>query len=156
MTTRPVSAPRRQAIPVVEAALDRAIHEVVEILLRQQDPAGFWVHELEADATITSEYLLLRRWLGIADPAIEAKAIRHLKAIQLTDGGWPIYHNGPANLSATVKAYFALKMAGVTPENPEMRRARQTVLELGGITKVNVFTRILLALFGEFDWRGVP
>jgi squalene-hopene/tetraprenyl-beta-curcumene cyclase len=142
--------------PEGEAALDRAIHEVVEILLRQQDPAGFWVHELEADATITSEYLLLRRWLGIADPATEAKAVRHLQAIQLPEGGWPIYHHGPANISATVKAYFALKMAGVSPEAPEMRRARQTVLELGGITKVNVFTRILLALFGEFDWRGVP
>jgi len=140
----------------MEAALEGAIHEVVEILLRQQDPAGFWVHELEADATITSEYLLLRRWLGIADPAAEAKAVRHLQGIQLPDGGWPIYHNGPANLSASVKAYFALKMAGVSPEAPEMRRARQAVRELGGITKVNVFTRILLALFGEFDWRGVP
>jgi squalene-hopene/tetraprenyl-beta-curcumene cyclase len=129
---------------------------VVESLLSQQDPAGYWVAELEADATITSEYLLLRRWLGIADPELEAKAVRHLQGIQLADGGWPIYHNGPADLSATVKAYFALKLAGVPPGAPEMLRARQTVLELGGITKVNVFTRILLALFGEFDWRGVP
>jgi len=148
--------PRRLGVQAGEAALDRAIQEVGEILLSQQDPAGYWVHELEADVTITSEYLLLRRWLGIADPALEAKAVRHLKAIQLAAGGWPIYHNGPANLSATVKAYFALKLAGVPPGAPEMLRARQTVLELGGITKVNVFTRILLALFGEFDWQGVP
>jgi len=148
--------PRRLGVQAGEAALDRAIQEVGEILLSQQDPAGYWVHELEADATITSEYLLLRRWLGIADPTTEAKAVRHLKAVQLAAGGWPIYHNGPANLSATVKAYFALKLAGVPSEAPEMLRARQTVLELGGITKVNVFTRILLALFGEFDWQGIP
>ena len=156
MIPRTVSSPRPHAGPAPEAALDAAIQNGVEVLLQQQDPAGFWVHELEADATITSEYLLLRRWLGIATPAIEAKAIRHLLSIQLPDGGWPIYHNGPANISASVKAYFALKMAGVSPEDPAMRRARQTVLELGGITRVNVFTRILLALFGEFEWRGVP
>jgi squalene-hopene/tetraprenyl-beta-curcumene cyclase len=128
----------------------------VEILLRRQHPAGYWINELEADATITAEYLLLRRWLGIADPATEAKAIRHLQAIQLLDGGWPIYHNGPADLSATVKAYFALKMAGIPAGAPSMARARQRVLELGGITRVNVFTKILLALFGEYDWDGVP
>lgn len=156
MNPRTVSSPRPHAVPTPETALDEAIQNGVEVLLKQQDPTGFWRHELEADATITSEYLLLRRWLGIADPAIEAKAIRHLLAIQLPEGGWPIYHNGPANISASIKAYFALKMAGVSPEDPAMRRARQTVLELGGITRVNVFTRILLALFGEFDWRGVP
>ena len=156
MNPRPLSSPRPHLTPSFETDLDESVQNGVEVLLRQQDPAGFWVYELEADATITSEYLLLRRWLRIVDPAIEAKAIRHLLAIQLPDGGWPIYHNGPVNISATVKAYFALKMAGVSPENPAMRRARQSVLELGGITRVNVFTRILLALFGEFDWRGVP
>ncbi|MEK7221046.1 MAG: squalene--hopene cyclase, partial [candidate division NC10 bacterium] len=156
MTPPIPSSPRPQSIPPAEAALDQVIRRGVELLLQGQDPAGFWVHELEADATITSEYLLLRRWLNIADPATEAKAIRHLQAIQLPKGGWPIYHNGPADISATVKAYFALKMAGVSPDAPGMARARQTVLELGGITRVNVFTKILLALFGEYPWDGVP
>ncbi len=156
MNPRHLSRPRPQDAPPVETVLDRAIQEGVETLLRLQDPAGFWVHELEADATITSEYLLLRRWLGIVDAALEAKAVRHLQAIQLPDGGWPIYHNGPANVSATVKAYFALKMAGLPRDAPEMLKARQKVLELGGITRVNVFTKILLALFGEYDWEGVP
>ncbi len=156
MSPRIVGRARPQPVPPIGTALDQGIQEGVEVLLRQQDPAGFWVHELEADATITSEYLLLRRWLNLFDADIEAKAIRHLQAIQLPEGGWPAYHNGPANISATVKAYFALKMAGVPPEAPGMLRARQTVLELGGITRVNVFTKILLALFGEYSWEGVP
>ena len=156
MNSRTVSSPRPHPIPPLEATLDEAIRSGVEVLLQHQDSDGFWVHQLEADVTITSEYLLLRRWLEISDPVIEAKAIRHLLATQLRDGGWPIYHNGPANISATVKAYFALKLGGVSAEDPAMRRAGQTVRELGGITRVNVFTRILLALFGEFDWRGVP
>jgi squalene-hopene/tetraprenyl-beta-curcumene cyclase len=153
---RILSSARPIGVPASEVALDEAIRRGVEVLLQSQDPAGFWVHELEADATITSEYLLLRRWLGIPDATAEAKAIRHLLAIQLPDGGWPIYHNGPANISATVKAYFALKMAGVSPGTPEMLRARQRVRELGGITRVNVFTKILLALWGEYSWQGVP
>ncbi|MBI3086596.1 MAG: squalene--hopene cyclase [candidate division NC10 bacterium] len=156
MTPPIPSSPRPHTAAPAEAALDQVIQRGVELLLQGQDPAGFWVHELEADATITSEYLLLRRWLTIADAATEAKAIRHLQAIQLPEGGWPIYHNGPADISATVKAYFALKMAGVSPDAPGMARARQTVLELGGITRVNVFTKILLALFGEYPWDGVP
>jgi squalene-hopene/tetraprenyl-beta-curcumene cyclase len=153
---RPFASPRSHTAPAPEAALEEAIRQGVEVLLGRQDAAGFWVHELEADATITSEYLLLRRWLGIADPAMEAKAIRHLLAIQRPDGGWPIYSNGPANISATVKAYFALKLAGLPPEDPAMLRACQAVRELGGITRVNVFTKILLALFGEYPWAGVP
>ena len=156
MSPRTIGSPRPHAAPMPEGALDAAIQAGVEALLERQDPAGFWIHELEADATITSEYLLSRRWLGIPDGATEAKAIRHLESIQRSDGGWPIYHNGPANISATVKAYFALKLAGVPPEAPYMVRARQVVRELGGITRVNVFTKILLALFGEYPWEGVP
>ncbi|HTU03219.1 MAG TPA: hypothetical protein VMG58_15420 [Candidatus Sulfotelmatobacter sp.] len=155
MTTRSSRLPHSQAqVPAQE--LDRALEEGVERLLALQHPDGFWVHMLEADATISAEYLLLRRWLGIHDPAEEAKLIRHLRAIQLPDGGWPIYHNGPAEISATVKAYFALKLAGVPANEPAMARACQRVRELGGITKVNVFTKILLALFGEYPWEGVP
>jgi squalene-hopene/tetraprenyl-beta-curcumene cyclase len=145
----PVTAPP-------EAEFAALIREGTERLLACQDPRGFWCFELEADATITSEYLLLKRWLDIAEPAQEARAARHLFGLQLADGGWPIYHNGPADVSATVKAYFALKLAGVPAADERMARARQRVRELGGITRVNVFTKILLALFGEYDWRGVP
>jgi len=156
VSPRTIGSARPHPAPLPETALDAAIQAGVEALLEQQDPAGFWINELEADATITSEYLLLRRWLGIPDATTETKAIRHLESIQLSDGGWPIYHNGPPNISATVKAYFALKLAGISPDAPHMVRARQVVRELGGITKVNVFTKILLALFGEYPWEGVP
>jgi squalene-hopene/tetraprenyl-beta-curcumene cyclase len=156
VSPRTLGSPRPHPAPIPETALDAAIQDGVEALLAQQDPAGFWNNELEADATITSEYLLLRRWLGVPDAATEAKAVRHLESIQLPDGGWPIYHNGPANISATVKAYFALKLAGISADAPHMVRARQVVRELGGITRVNVFTKILLALFGEYPWEGVP
>jgi len=155
MNPRPLRSPRPQDVPQAPA-LDLSLQRGTEALLARQDPAGFWVHELEADATITSEYLLLRRWLGITDPTREAKAARHILSLQLADGGWPIYANGPANISATVKAYFALKMTGLPPTHPALARACRRVRDLGGITEVNVFTRILLALFGEMDWKGVP
>jgi squalene-hopene/tetraprenyl-beta-curcumene cyclase len=155
MNPRSLRAPR-PADATQTTALDAALERGVEALLAAQDPSGFWVHELEADATITSEWILLYRWLGIADPAREAKAAQHLLSLQLPDGGWPIYAGGPANISATVKAYFALKMTGVPPTHPALARACRRVRDLGGITQVNIFTRILLALFGELDWKGVP
>jgi len=155
-SARPQAASLAPAGTLVPAALEAAVQRGVEALLARQDPGGFWEHELEADATITSEYLLLRRWLGIADPAAEAKAARHLFGLQQSDGSWPIYANGPANLSATVKAYFALKLAGVPATDPRLLAASRRVRELGGITRVNVFTKILLALFGEYDWKGIP
>ena len=155
MNPRPLRAPRPQDTTQA-ATLEHAIQHGTEALLACQDPAGFWVHELEADVTITSEYLLLRRWLGIPEPAQEAKATRHILSLQLADGGWPTYANGPANISATVKAYFALKMAGLPATHPALVRACRRARDLGGITQVNIFTRILLALFGEMDWKGVP
>jgi squalene-hopene/tetraprenyl-beta-curcumene cyclase len=156
MTARPAKSPAQQPAPPADPILEQALQRGVERLLHHQDQAGFWLFELEADATITSEYLLLRRWLGIVDPALEAKVVRRLLAIQGPDGGWPIYYHGPAEISATVKAYFALKVAGVPAEDPAMVRACAKVKALGGITRVNVFTRILLALFGELPWAGVP
>ena len=155
MNPRPLRAPRAHDATHA-SALERAIHDGTDALLACQDPAGFWVHDLEADVTITSEYVLMRRWLGLADPAREAKAARHILSLQLADGGWPIYANGPANISATVKAYFALKMTGMPASHPALARASRRVRDLGGITQVNIFTRILLALFGEMDWKGVP
>ncbi len=155
MNPRPIRAPRPQDI-LQASALERALHQGTEALLARQEPAGFWVHELEADVTITSEYLLVRRWLGISDPGREAKAAGHILSLQLPDGGWPIYANGPANISATVKAYFALKMTGLPVTHPALVSACRRIRDLGGITQVNVFTRILLALFGEMDWKGVP
>ncbi len=138
-------------------ALESALQKGEQWLLGKQDlERGFWVEELEADTTLTSEYVMLRRFLGLVDPERERKAVRYLFHTQLNDGGWPIFSGGPADISATVKAYFALKLAGMSSNEPVMQRARDLVLQQGGVVQANVFTKIILALFGQYDWRGIP
>ena len=96
--------------------LDDAIHRSRSWLLARQNPEqGYWVAELEADTTLTSEYIMLRRFMDLVDPERERKAIRYLQQSQIEDGGWPIYTGGPSDISASVKAYFALKLAGSLP-----------------------------------------
>jgi squalene-hopene/tetraprenyl-beta-curcumene cyclase len=125
-------------------------------LARQHQSEGYWVAELEADTTLTSEYLMLRRFLDRVDPERERKAVRYLRAMQLPDGGWPIYYGGPSEISASVKAYFALKLSGISAEEPYMLRARDRILAMGGVVQANVFTKITLALFEQYDWQGIP
>ncbi|MFN3076139.1 MAG: squalene--hopene cyclase [Alphaproteobacteria bacterium] len=137
-------------------AIERVITEVTESLLARQAEDGHWVYELEADATIPAEYILLNHYLGTIDDALERKLANYLRATQGQDGGWPLYHDGEANLSATVKAYYALKLVGDDIEAPHMRKARLAVLSLGGAEKANVFTRIALALFEQVPWRAAP
>ena len=123
---------------------------------RQDREVGYWVEELEADTTLTSEYLMLRRFMNRVDPEREQKAVHYLIETQLEGGGWPIYSGGPADQSASVKAYFALKLSGVSPDEPFMAKAREVILNNGGVVEANVFTKITLALFGQYPWRGVP
>ncbi len=138
-------------------ALDSALHRGEQWLLGRQDHEnGFWVEELEADTTLTSEYVMLRRFLGLVDVDRERKAASYLLHTQLDDGGWPIFSGGSADISATVKAYFALKLAGVAADEPVMIRAKNLILQKGGVVQANVFTKITLALFGQYDWRGIP
>lgn len=154
----PVDAPVRR---LTHAASHELVDEAIRlsqrwILDRQHPVEGYWVAELEADTTLTSEYLMLRRFLNVVDPERERKAVRYLKATQLPEGGWPIYSGGPPEISASVKAYFALKLAGVSADEPFMRRARECILAMGGVAQANVFTKIALALFDQYDWRGIP
>src|SRR5215813_1239471 len=143
--------------PAASADLDRSIGKATEALLALQQEDGHWVFELEADATIPAEYVLLKQFLGEpADAALEAKIGRYLRRIQGTHGGWPLFNEGVFNISASVKAYFALKMIGESTEAPHMVRARQAILAHGGAETCNVFTRALLALYGQIPWRGVP
>ena len=138
-------------------AIDEALRRSQAWFLARQDPTeGFWVAELEADTTLISEYLMLRRFLDRVDPERQDKGVRYLQATQLEDGGWPIYSGGPSEICASVKAYFALKLAGVSANEPYMVRAREAILAKGGVTSTNVFTKVTLALFGQYDWRGVP
>jgi len=136
---------------------DRAATDATRALLGLQRQDGHWVFELEADCTIPAEYVLLRHFRAEpVDAVLERKIAVYLRRIQGGHGGWPLYHDGPFDMSASVKAYFALKMIGDAPDAPRMRRAREAILQRGGAVHSNVFTRILLSLFGILDWRSVP
>ncbi len=153
------TAPRRAASHSVSHvdALDDAVKRSQAWFVSKQDASeGYWVAELEADTTLTSEYLMLRRFLNRVDPERERKAVGYLRAMQLPDGGWPIFYGGPSEISASVKAYFALKLSGVSADEPCMLRARDRILAMGGVVCANVFTKITLALFDQYDWKGVP
>ncbi|HTV89678.1 MAG TPA: squalene--hopene cyclase [Stellaceae bacterium] len=138
------------------ADLEAAIARSVASLLKQQHEDGCWVFELEADATIPAEYILLQHYLGTIDQALEQPLARYLRDCQGADDGWPLFRGGAMDLSASVKAYFALKAVGDDPEEPHMARARAAILAKGGARHCNVFTRIMLALWGEVPWRAVP
>ena len=141
---------------IVQSEVDIAIHNAQSALLAAQASDGHWLGELEANSTITSEYLLFCHLLDRVDRERETKMVRYLRECQVADGGWSLYEGGPANISATIKAYFAMKVAGVGVDDPAMARARSLIHAWGGPVEADVFTKILLALFGEYDWRGVP
>lgn len=137
--------------------LTDAIGRAVEGLASAQKADGHFCYELEADATIPAEYVLYRHYLAEPDPALEEKIGVYLRRIQSSEhDGWPLFADGAFDISASVKAYFALKMIGDSPDAPHMARARAAILAHGGAANANVFTRILLALYGEIPWRGVP
>jgi len=138
---------------VLEAAVTRATDALVAL----QRGDGHWVFELEADATIPAEYVLFVHYLAeTPNLELERKIGVYLRRIQGEHGGWPLYHGGVLDVSATVKAYFALKMIGDSIDAPHMVRAREALLARGGAGACNVFTRILLALYGVLSWRATP
>src|SRR5437762_836801 len=139
------------------AALEKSIASATEALLGYRQADGHFVFELEADATIPSEYVLLRHYLAEpVDAVLEAKIANYLRRIQGAHGGWPLVHDGPFDMSASVKAYFALKMIGDSVDAPHMARAREAIHARGGAIHSNVFTRFLLAMFGVLKWRSTP
>ncbi len=141
---------------VTDSPLDRAVADARDALLARQDAAGYWLFELEADCTIPAEYIMMMHFLDEIDAELSVKLCRYLRAAQAEHGGWPLYHGGDFNISCSVKAYYALKLAGDPVDAPHMVRARTAILQRGGAAAVNVFTRIALALFGQLPWRGVP
>jgi squalene-hopene/tetraprenyl-beta-curcumene cyclase len=151
--TKEVAMLRRR---IDTARLDEAITRASESLVALQHSDGHWVFELEADVTIPSEFILLQHYFGRIEPELQARIAKYIRATQGADGGWPLFHGGALDLSASVKAYFALKAAGDPVDAPHMERARTMILAGGGARRCNVFTRILLALFGEVPWRAVP
>ena len=140
-----------------EIDLDSHIVSATKALLARQHADGHFLFELEADATVPAEYVLLRHYLGEpVDAALEAGIAAYLRRVQGAHGGWPLLADGAFDMSATVKAYFALKMIGDSPQAEHMRRAREAVRLRGGAERSNVFTRCLLALHGIIPWRAVP
>ncbi|MGH9528669.1 MAG: squalene--hopene cyclase, partial [Terriglobales bacterium] len=136
----------------VAAAIDAAR----QCLFSQQHEEGYWCGELEGDATLESDYILLHTLLGSVNPERIQKAANHILRHQNDDGGWSIFPGGPSNLGVSVKAYFGLKLAGYLAGCAELTRARKKILELGGVTKVNTFTKISLCFFGQYDYDAVP
>ncbi len=133
-----------------------AIDRTRDWLLERQDPAGFWVAELEGDTILESEYILLLAYLGQHGSTRARKAARYIQDAQLTGGGWAIYPGGQLDTSASVKAYFALKLTGHDPSAEHMARARQAILAHGGADAVNSFTRFYLALLGQISYEQCP
>ncbi|KAA5606513.1 squalene--hopene cyclase [Roseospira marina] len=138
------------------AAVDRVIDEASDWLRTHQKGDGHWVFELEADATIPSEYILLNHFLDEINDPLERRIAVYLRRIQAAHGGWPLFHDGDFDMSASVKAYFALKLVGDAPDEPHMVRAREAILKRGGAARCNVFTRYTLAMFGQVPWRACP
>jgi squalene-hopene/tetraprenyl-beta-curcumene cyclase len=136
--------------------LQTAIQRSQEFLLRAQKPEGYWVGELIVDCTLAADLIAYHHWNGSVDEKWQRKAVNHILSLQSPTGGWSIYPGGPAEVNATVKAYLALKLGGVPMTDPRMLRARQTALSLGGVPRLNTFSKLYLALFGLLSWSHVP
>ncbi|MEV7682202.1 squalene--hopene cyclase [Streptomyces sp. NPDC088341] len=140
----------------LQVAAERATARSVEYLLGKQEAQGWWKGDLETNVTMDAEDLLLRQFLGVQDARTTEAAALFIRGEQRADGTWATFHGGPGELSATIEAYVALRLAGDRPEDPHMARASQWVREQGGIAGSRVFTRIWLALFGWWKWDDLP
>ncbi|TMA86543.1 MAG: squalene--hopene cyclase [Deltaproteobacteria bacterium] len=157
LTTRHAEKKRIESSDELRPAeLERAIRDAADALHELQHPQGYWCFELEADCTIPAEYILMMHYMDEIDEQLEKKLASYLRARQRQDGGWPLYYGGNAEISCSVKTYYALKLAGDAPDAPHMAKARETILRLGGASRSNVFTRITLAIFEQLPWRAVP
>ena len=137
--------------------LDQTIFRARDYLLsRQNQLEGYWVGELRCDVSVTADYILLKHVFGKLSREKIDKAIAWILHNQLDDGGWNIYPGGKSEINVSVKVYLALRVCGISPEKDFMKKAEKKIKDLGGIMKTNTFTRILLALFGEYEWDWIP
>ena len=157
-----VATPERAApregpkVTVPRAPESTALAAARDYLLSIQKPAGEWCAELEGDTILESEYVLTMHYLGRTGEARVRKAAEYIRRKQLGTGGWAIYPGGPAEPSASVKAYFVLKLMGDDPDAAHMVKAREAILAMGGIEACNSFTKIYLSIFGQYDWQRCP
>jgi squalene-hopene/tetraprenyl-beta-curcumene cyclase len=154
------ATPRPQLLytvqPDLAVRLEECVKKTQDYLLGIQKSDGHWIGELFVDTTVVCDYLLYMHWKGEVDFAKQSKCVKHILKRQQPDGGWNTYTGGPSEINATVKCYFALKLAGFTPDEPEMRKAHGVILRLGGIPKMNTYGKLYLALVGQFPWKYLP
>ncbi len=137
-------------------SVDETVGRAQRYILSQQYPDGYWWAELESNPTMEAEYLMLTHFLDVADAARCRKLANFLLTRQRDDGSWGQYYDSPGDLSTSVECYFALKLAGVSAESPDMVKARKFILSKGGVPRVRVFTKIWLSMFGQWEWKGTP
>src|SRR5438874_5733268 len=153
----PSARPRVEiAYEATDADISAAISRAQRNLLRQQKPDGHWCGELFVDSTLCSDYVLYMHWLGEIDPDLQERCTQHILKRQLSDGGWNIYFDGSSEINASVKAYFALKLAGYSADLPFMLEARANILRMGATPRMNTFSKLYLALLGQFPWKYLP
>jgi squalene-hopene/tetraprenyl-beta-curcumene cyclase len=143
------------SLPLMDR-VQETIRRSQEFLLGSQKPGGYWVGELLVDSTLVSDVVAFMHWTGEVDFNKQSRCVKHLLGRQMPDGGWNTYTKGPSELNATLKAYFALKLAGFLPDDPRMTKAHATIVRLGGIPKANTYTKLFLALFGQYPWKHLP
>jgi squalene-hopene/tetraprenyl-beta-curcumene cyclase len=136
--------------------LETAIEKSQAFLLNEQKREGYWIGELMVDSTLVADTVAYHHWNRKVDPEWQRKAVNHIFSMQLPDGGWNIYYGGPSEVNATIKAYLALKLAGVPVTDARMLKAREVALNLGGVPRMNTFSKLYLALIGLFPWDYVP
>ncbi len=159
MSAKSEGHPAQMLFGKIEGMLGRVssgIEKARDYLFGQQHEDGYWCGELEADTTLESDYIAIHTLLGTGNKQRMERAVPEIIRHQNEDGGWPIYAGGPSNISASVKAYFALKLMGMNPDHPVLERARTRILEMGGVTECNTFTKIYLCFLGQYDWEAVP
>lgn len=140
----------------VKRAVDRAVKRSQDYFRRTQHPEGYWWGELESNPSMEAEYLMLNYFTGRNDQGRWQKICNYILNKQRSDGSWGQYYEAPGDISTSTECYFALKLAGHSPNSEPLQKAREFILSKGGIPKVRVFTKIWLALFGQWDWKGTP
>ncbi|HWX56326.1 MAG TPA: squalene--hopene cyclase [Verrucomicrobiae bacterium] len=159
MTNKFSGQPAQMLFGKIDDMLGRVTHGMErarDYLFSLQHEDGYWCGELEADTTLESDYIIIHTLLGTGNRGRMERAVPEIVRHQNADGGWPIFAGGPSNISASVKAYFALKLMGCKPDHPVLARARSVILEMGGATECNTFTKIYLCFLGQYDWEAVP
>jgi squalene-hopene/tetraprenyl-beta-curcumene cyclase len=159
MSAKAAGKPAQMLFGKIDDMLGRVaagMEKARDYLFSRQHKDGYWCGELEADTTLESDYIIIHTLLGTGDRGRMERAVPEIIRHQNEDGGWPIYAGGPANISASVKAYFALKLMGMSPKHHVLERARTRILAMGGVTECNTFTKIYLCFLGQYDWEAVP